>query len=91
MSVAVPHLAPPTASKCASAAAPRARAKVFRLARQLFLVVPFFVVSRNALGMHLLLFDDEEDACPTRIIPIDPRTNRTYYYRHVFVPGLKPG
>ena len=26
-----------------------------------------------------------------RVIPIDPGTNRTYHYWHVFVPGSSPG
>ncbi|HTL27717.1 MAG TPA: glycogen debranching protein GlgX, partial [Tepidisphaeraceae bacterium] len=28
---------------------------------------------------------------PARVIPIDPITDRTYHYWHVFVPDLKPG
>jgi glycogen operon protein len=32
-----------------------------------------------------------EDARPSRLIPIDPITNRTYHYWHVFVPGVEPG
>ena len=39
----------------------------------------------------LLLFDTEDDATPTRVIPIDPATNRTYHYWHVLVPGIRPG
>jgi glycogen operon protein len=38
-----------------------------------------------------LLFDREDDAQPERVIPFDPCTNRTYFYWHVFVPGLKVG
>jgi glycogen operon protein len=38
-----------------------------------------------------LLFDREDDAQPARVIPIDPKTNRTYHYWHVFVAGLRPG
>jgi glycogen operon protein len=38
-----------------------------------------------------LLFDREDDAQPERVIPFDPWTNRTYFYWHVFVPGLKVG
>ena len=41
--------------------------------------------------MELLLFDREDDATPARVIPLDPVTNRTYHYWHVFVPGMKPG
>ena len=41
--------------------------------------------------MDLLLFDREDDARPARVIRIDPLTNRTYHYWHVFVPGVKAG
>jgi len=41
--------------------------------------------------VELLLFDREDDARATRVIPLDPASNRTYYYWHVFVSGLRPG
>jgi glycogen operon protein len=41
--------------------------------------------------VELLLFDLEDNSQPARVVPIDPVTNRTYHYWHVFVPGLKPG
>jgi glycogen operon protein len=41
--------------------------------------------------VELLLFDGEDDARPSRVIPIDPASNRTYHYWHVFVPGVRPG
>ncbi len=53
--------------------------------------VNFSVWSRNALGIDLLLFDREDDARPSRVIPIDPVANRTYHYWHLFVPGVAPG
>ena len=53
--------------------------------------VNFSVFSRGATAVDLLLFDREDDPRPTRVIPIDPLTNRTYHYWHVFVPGLRPG
>src|SRR5215813_10461264 len=53
--------------------------------------VNFSVFSRGATAVDLLLFDREDDAGPARIISIDPTTNRTYYYWHTFVPGLRPG
>jgi len=53
--------------------------------------VNFSVFSRGASGVELLLFDREDDARPTRVIPIDPAANRTYHYWHVFVPGVRPG
>jgi len=30
-----------------------------------------------------------DDAKPSRIIPLDPKKNRTYHYWHVFVPDLR--
>src|SRR6516225_4209285 len=53
--------------------------------------VNFSLFSRSATGVDLLLFDRENDAKPTRVIPIDPVANRTYHYWHVYVQGLRPG
>ena len=53
--------------------------------------VNFSVWSRHAAAIELLLFDGADDTRPTRTIRLDPATNRTYYYWHVFVPGLRPG
>ena len=53
--------------------------------------VNFSVFSRSAAAVELLLFDCEDNTQPARVVPIDPVTNRTYHYWHVFVPGLKPG
>ena len=51
----------------------------------------FSIYSRNASGMELLLFDREDDPKPSQIIGLDPDANCTYYYWHVFVPGVKAG
>ena len=51
----------------------------------------FSLFSRSATGVELLLFDREDDAKPVRVIRIDPASNRTYHYWHVFVPGVQPG
>ena len=53
--------------------------------------VNFSVFSRSATGVELLLFDREDDARPGRVIRIDPLTNRTYHYWHVFVPDVGAG
>jgi isoamylase len=53
--------------------------------------VNFSVYSRNASGVELLLFDREDDAQPSRAIMLDPVTNRTYHYWHIYIPGLQPG
>jgi isoamylase len=51
----------------------------------------FSIFSRSAAKIELLFFDRVEDARPSRVIPIDPLTNRTYHYWHVFVPDVKAG
>ncbi len=51
----------------------------------------FSVFSRSADSIELLLFDREDDNCPSRVIRLDPSANRTYHYWHVFVPGLEVG
>jgi isoamylase len=53
--------------------------------------VNFSVFSRGATAVELLLFDREDDKRPTRLIPIDPATNRSYHYWHIFVSGVRPG
>ncbi len=51
----------------------------------------FSVFSRSAVAIELLFFDRVEDAHPSRAISIDPLTNRTYHYWHVFVPEVQAG
>jgi isoamylase len=53
--------------------------------------VNFSVYSRNASSVELLFFEREDDGKPERVIVIDPVTNRTYHYWHVFVPGAQAG
>jgi glycogen operon protein len=53
--------------------------------------VTFSLFSRRATGVELVRFDREDDAKPSRVIRIDPVTNRTYHYWHVFVPKVSPG
>jgi len=53
--------------------------------------VNFSLFSRKASRVELLLFDREDQARPTHSINIDPTTNRTYHYWHVFVHNIKPG
>ena len=53
--------------------------------------VNFSLYSRTASGVELLFFDREDDATPSRVVRIDPATNRTYHYWHTFVPGVRPG
>ena len=51
----------------------------------------FSVFSRSATGIDLLFFDRVDDPRPSRVFPINPCTNRTYHYWHVFVPGVQAG
>src|SRR5208283_3951762 len=51
----------------------------------------FSIFSRSATSVELLFFDRAEDTRPSRIVPINPLTNRTYHYWHVFVPGVQAG
>ena len=53
--------------------------------------VNFSLYSREATGVELLFFDRLDDAKPARVIGVDPVSNRTYHYWHVFVPGVRPG
>ena len=53
--------------------------------------VNFSVFSRKATTVELLLFNQEGDDEPADVIRIDPVTNRTYHYWHVFVPNIRAG
>src|ERR1700752_4467525 len=53
--------------------------------------VNFSLYSRDASRIELLLFDREDDAKPSRVIPMDQSANRTYHYWHVCAPTVQPG
>ncbi|QDV34744.1 glycogen debranching protein GlgX [Tautonia plasticadhaerens] len=53
--------------------------------------VNFSLFSRHAEDVTLVLFDQEDDAAPSRFVRLDPASNRTYHYWHAFVPGVRPG
>ncbi len=53
--------------------------------------VNFAIYSKLSAGMDLLFFDHPDAEQPSRIIPLDPRTNRTFHYWHVYVEGIKAG
>jgi len=53
--------------------------------------VNFSLFSRTAAAVELLFFDRGDDATPCRVVRIDPATNRTYHYWHVFLPDASPG
>jgi isoamylase len=53
--------------------------------------VNFSLYSRHAAGVELCFFDRAEDDRPSRAIPLDPATQRTWEFWHAFVPGIRPG
>jgi isoamylase len=53
--------------------------------------VHFALFSKNATAVELLLFDHYDTPQPAHVIALDPAVNRTFYYWHVLVFGLKPG
>jgi isoamylase len=53
--------------------------------------VNFSVFSRNATSVELLLFDPHDDIEPIQVIKLEPATNQTFFFWHVYVRGLKPG
>jgi isoamylase len=53
--------------------------------------INFSLYSRDASEIELLLFDDQEDRQPRRVIRLDASANRTYHYWHAFVPELRAG
>jgi glycogen operon protein len=53
--------------------------------------VNFSLYSRSGEAVELLLFEAPNDPKPSRVIALNPKENRTFYYWHVFVPGLQAG
>ncbi len=53
--------------------------------------VNFCVFSKNCSALELLFFDDVDDARPSYVFTFDPRRNRTFYYWHMFIPGVRAG
>src|SRR6476659_7530514 len=53
--------------------------------------VNFSLYSRTATGVELLLFDRDDSPTPELVVRLDPADNRTYYYWHAFVPGVRAG
>ena len=52
--------------------------------------VNFSIFSEHATSVELLLFERHDDPEPIQIIQLDPKINKTFYFWHVFVKGLKP-
>jgi glycogen operon protein len=53
--------------------------------------VNFSVFSKSSTGLELLLFDHHSDPEPIKVIQFNPKTNRTFYYWHIFVEGIGKG
>jgi isoamylase len=53
--------------------------------------VTFCVYARRATAIDLMLYGGVDDMVPTRLIHLDPSTNRTGDYWHVQVRGIEPG
>ena len=53
--------------------------------------VNFSVFSKNSRQIDLLLFDHEDDAKPSKVVQLDLKKNRTFYYWHIFLEDIKPG
>src|SRR6516165_8450981 len=51
----------------------------------------FSVFAKHSTAAQLLLFNHVDDGEPSRVINLDPHTNRTYHYWHAFVPGINAG
>ena len=53
--------------------------------------VNFSVFSRNATAVELLLFDEHDDREPAQIVKLNAATNKSFFFWHVYVRGLRPG
>ena len=53
--------------------------------------VNFCVFTKNCETVELLLFDEPTSPAPSQVIQLDPDVNRTFYYWHIFIRGLKAG
>ncbi|WP_111707409.1 glycogen debranching protein GlgX [Lutibacter citreus] len=51
--------------------------------------VNFSIYSKNSTGIELLLFDTPDDKKPSDIIVLDKKKNKTEFYWHIFVAGIK--
>src|SRR5262245_39733118 len=53
--------------------------------------VNFAIFSRYATAVQLLIFREHDDVEPTQVIALDPAVNKSFFFWHVYVEGLKPG
>ncbi|MCK5795985.1 MAG: glycogen debranching protein GlgX [Deltaproteobacteria bacterium] len=53
--------------------------------------VNFSIFSREATSVELLLFEAHDSPRPFQTVHLDLKRNRSFFFWHVFVQGLKPG
>lgn len=53
--------------------------------------VNFSLYSQTATRVELLLFTEADDTHPAQVLPMDPEHNRSFFFWHVYVEGLRPG
>ena len=53
--------------------------------------VNFSIFSKGSTALELLFFDHVDDSKPAKVISMDPEHNRTSFYWHAFIPGIKAG
>ncbi len=53
--------------------------------------VNFSIFTKYAEKVELLLFDSEDHSRPQHVLTLDLLKNKTFYYWHCFIPGLKEG
>jgi len=53
--------------------------------------VNFCIFSKSSDFLELLLFDNPESEQPSHIYKLDPKINKTFYYWHIFIPGVGAG
>ena len=51
----------------------------------------FSVYAKNATSVELLLFDQVDDDRPSRVIALDPASNLTFHYWHIYAPNIQAG
>jgi glycogen operon protein len=51
----------------------------------------FSLFSKNASAVELLLFDRDDHRKPTQVYRLSPKTNKTFYYWHIFLEGVGEG
>lgn len=53
--------------------------------------VNFVLFSRNATAVELILYETADSLEPIQIVKLDPKTNRSFFFWHVFVADLPVG